>query len=590
MAEFGEVTVNQTTLASMFPISYSTILTYMSARTPQPTTPLAPEKVRGLILHPFSLNYTGFLKIAQLNTELLFLSRAVSAPTQPVPGGIGIIGGENLLIDITFTDVTIDDVATPLVIQGLNLTGDIRITGPITSFGIVYIGYNTIAGSLIFDSSVTIASLELYQCVVDRDLILPSGASLVSILIYGQYSQISLSQLSNTKSYPSLTSLLYLNSIDGKSPRDVPAGARGFGAYTLSGLTQAAYPLINVLAIPDPWTDVDIETLFPNLLSLIVLNYPKSGAVTIPSTPRSRYSMLTFIGAEQLTSLNLSERAGSLNAGLRIVGCPLLTGVLLRTDPLTSEPLREYRTLIIERCALLYLRGTRGMNRLPTTLRLGDHTLPDLSLSSKNLGAAGSSTRLLDYVLRSLPTVGEGSAYPSTTTDYLPNVIVALAELVPILIAYPVMQTVEYRFAKPAAVIATDSSGTLTTSYTQYSGGSNPIVPSNGSSLVAAVITISPFGTRYTIRVTQNGGTTALGSTISDLPTTESISGSTKGSLFQSSKNVRIAIIVLAALAGIIAVSVILAIWVLTKRNRQVRTKAVEKTQIETRSKPIHKP
>ncbi len=173
--------------------------------------PLAPEKVRPLILTPFSLTYTGVLKIADLNTELLFLARAVCAPTQTVAGGIGIIGGEALLIDVTFSDVTIDDVATPLVIQGLTLTGNLTFSGNLTSFGILHIGYNSLKGDLSFGCEVTVASLEIYECTIAGDIVLPSGASLVSILVYGQYPQILLEDLSNKKIYPSLTSLLYLN-------------------------------------------------------------------------------------------------------------------------------------------------------------------------------------------------------------------------------------------------------------------------------------------------------------------------------------------------------------------------------------------
>ncbi len=570
MTDFGDTTVMQTTLASMFPISYQVLP--MSPRTPQPMAPLAPEKVRPLVLNAFSLTYTGFLKITDLNTELLFLARSICAPTQSVSGGVGIIGGESLIIDITFIDVTVDDVATPLVIQGLTLTGSLSFSGDQTSLGIVHVGYNVMKGNLTFDSGVTIASLELYDCVINGDIVLPSGTSLVSLLVYGQYPQISLTELSNKKIYPLLTSLLYLNGVDGMDARDIPTGSRGFGAYTLSGLTLGTYPLITTLATPDPWS-VDLETLFPNLVSLYVINYRGPDIATVPSTTKSRYSMLTFIGARTMTSLDLSPRAASLTTGIRIVGCPELQAVLLRQEPLIMQPAREYKTLVIERCALLYLRGIRGMNRSPTTLRLGDHTGITLTMNSR----PGSNSRLLDYVLQGMPTLGPGNTTPAVASDYLPNVIVALAETVPSLILYPVMQTVEYRFTRPAAVVASDPSGGLTTTYTQYSGGSNPVVPSTGTTLSNAFITVSPFGIRYSLRVNPDHSAVSIGSTIAGLPSTttnnnqEVLHGSVKGSIFtaERSRNFHIAMIIAIVLGAIIVLSAVITVALVTSRRKK---------------------
>ncbi len=555
MTEFGETTIVQTTLASMFPISYSLLTTLMSPRTPQPLAPLAPEKVRPLVLAPFSLSYTGFLKISDLNTELLFFSRAICAPTQSVAGGTGVIGGQALLIDINFNNVTIDDVTVPLVIQGLILTGNLSITGASTSLGIVHIGYNTIGGSLIFSEDITLASLELYDCVVSADITLPSGPSVVSLLIYGQYPQLTLEEVSSSKAYPSLSSLMYLNGVDGKGERDIPSGARGFGAYTLTGLTQTSYPLITTLAIPDPWSIPNLETLFPNLLNVYAPGYPAEGAVTIPATPQSRYSSLTVIGASRLTSMDLSNRASSLIAGIRIVGCPLLTAVILRSDPQTLTPLREYRTLVIERCGLLYLRGARGLTRPPTTLRLGDHTAPVMSVSPHN------ASRILDYVLQAQPTLGQGSTISAVAGDYLPNVIVALAEQMPHLILYPVMQTVEYSLARPAAVVAADPAGGLTTTYTQYSGGSNPVVPTSGT-LTNAVITVSPFGIRYNIRI--------AASSLSDRNVTvPTVSTASKRILHLDPRAARIAMIVAAIVGGLIIVAAVVGTAIATLRQRR---------------------
>lgn len=562
MTQFGEATVNQTTLASMFPISYNYIRdNYMSPRTPQPQAVLAPEKVRPLITGPFSLTYTGSLKIADLNTELLFLSRAVSVATQQVAGGIGLMGGPPLLINISFVNVTFDDPVVPLVIQGLNLTGNLSFSGNLTSFGIAHIGYNTIGGNLEFASEITLASLELYSTVVTGSIVLPPGASLVSILVFGNYPQILLSQLENTKIYPVLTSLLYLNSTDGTGPRDVPAGAKGFGAYTLTGLTQSSYPLITTLAVPDPWS-VDLATVFPNLMTLYVMGYPTAGAVSVPVTEASRYNMLTFIGAENMTALDLSERAGFLSGGLRIVGCPLLTGVLLRREALVQEPPREYRVLVIERCALIYLRGARGMTRQPTVLRLGDHTTPNLSTTIRT----SASTRLLDYILQALPTMGRGSTVTAVPSDYLPNVIVSLAEVVPSLIMYPVMQTVQYIFARSPATVASDPSGGLTTSYTQYSGGANPVVPT-GQNLTGASITVSPFGISYTLRITP-----FVASTLSVPPSTmTAVSGTLKGSLFPSAtnkKSVRIAMGVVIVVGVVLIISLLIGIAIVAARRK----------------------
>lgn len=559
MTEFGETTVTQTTLASMFPISFSTMVSNMSPRTPQPFAPLAPEKVRSLILTPFSLNYTGMLKIGELNTELLFLARAVCAPTQQVRGGSGTIGGEALLINVTFTDVTIDDVITPLVIQGLILKGNLSFSGTLTSFASIQIGYNSLQ-NLSFGNDVTVASLELYECVVSGTINLPPGASLTSLLVYGQYPQISLQQLSNVKLYPVLTSLLYLNGTDGKGPRDIPPGARGFGAFTLSGLTESSYPLITTLAVPDPWTNTVLETLFPNLVTLFVLGAQNSGSLVVPATPNSKYSMLTIIGANGVTNINLTDRAPYLTTGIRIVGCPALLSVALRNEPQTTQPLQEYKTLIIERCALVYLRGTRGMNRVPTTLRLGDHTSP--ALPTNSLKTTSSTIRLLEYVLQALPTLG--GDIPAVASDYLPNVIVALAENIPSLILYPVMQTVEYVFTRPAAVVASDPTGGLTTTYTQYSGGANPVVPSGASALTNIAISVSPFGIRYTLRINSSISSVVASATTS----TNSIGGSMKNSLFPAdNKHLKITMII--AIIGsviLLVIGVIIAAIVASKR------------------------
>jgi hypothetical protein len=482
------------------------------------------------------------------------------------------VGGEVLLINVTFVDVVVDNVAVPLVIQGLALDGNLSFSGGLTSFASVQIGYNSIKGSLSFSADVTVASLELYETPVVGDIILPKGASLVSILVYGQYPQISLETLSNTKVYPLLTSLLYLNGVDGMAPRDVPSAAKGFGAYTLSGLTSASYPMILTLAVPDPWS-VDLESLFPNLQTLFVVDYPKIGAISIPATPKSRYSMLNIIGASQITSLDLSARAASLSMGVRIVGCPLLTGVALRAEALVAEPLREYRTLVIERCGLIYLRGARGMVRAPAILRLGDQTTPALSTTFRT----ASSSRLLDYIIQALPTLGQGSSLSSVPSDYLPNVLVSLAESLPLLIQYPIMQTVEYSFARPSAVVASDPSGGLTTTYTQYSGGANPVVPS-GSTLSSASVTVSPFGIRYTLRVTPVPvGGTAIGAALGT--SAAGIRGSLKGSLFAAAptthNGMKIAIIVAIVIGVVLVLSVIIAIAVTRSRRQAVSSKQI---------------
>ena len=497
--------MSQTTLASMFPISHEVMRSsHMKTRTPQPFAPLPPERVRPLISGPFSLTYTGALRIADLNTELLFLARSLCSPTAVVAGGIGgFVGGSLLLVDIRFEDVTLDDVSIPLVLQGLTLAGSLSFTGAQTLFGIVHVGFGSFRGSLLFGSEVTVASLELYSCVVDVDITLPSGASLASLLVSGLYPQISLQALSNKKVYPSLVSLLYLNGIDGRAPRDIPPLAKGFGAFTLEGLQSTSYPLITTLALPDPWS-VDLEKLFPNLITLYAIEFPKSGAVEIPQSPNLRYSSLTLIGAQEITSLDLSERASHLTGGIRIVGCPQLTSVILRKDPLASTPFREYRTLIVERCALLYIRGTRGMNRAPTVIRLGDNIAPPLTVVSPTLGVS-TSARLLDYVLVGMPTLGFGSPIPAVSADYLPNVLVALAEIYPSLISYPVMQTVEYVFGRSTALVTIDTADpNSTTKFTQYSGGANPVVPTNGSggsALLGAAVSASPFGVHYTLRI-----------------------------------------------------------------------------------------
>jgi hypothetical protein len=560
MSQFGETTVLQTTLASMFPISYEVMRTHLAPRTPQPNSPLAPEKVRPLVLTPFSLSYTGLLKIADLNTELLFLARAISAPTQTVSGGIGLVGGETLLIDITFNDVVIDDVTIPLVVQGLNLSGSLTFSGGITTIGIIHIGYNTINNSLIFAPEVTVASLELYSCNVLRSITLPPAASLVSLLVSGHYPQISLAILGDKKMYPALTSLMYLNSVDGQEARDIPPTTKGFGAFSLSGLTASSYPFVITLAVPDPW-NYDIEALFPNLITLYMIGSSKEGTFQIPATPKSRYSMLVVIGANQLSTLDLSVRANSLVQGFRIVGCPQLTGVLLRPGAQDTEPLREYRTMVIERCGLIYLRGTRGLIRPPVTLRLGDHTSPSLQTSTVK-------SRLIEYVLEALPYIG---SVPATATDYLPNVIVFLAEILPTLIQYPVMQTVEYSFNRAAAVAAT---GNLTTSYTQYSGGANPVVPTNtqGSTLTGASITVSPFGIRYTLRISSSklGGTASpsIGNTIEQPPVEGSIKGSIigRGTPAENKKHLKIAIIVISVIAVVILMIGIITYLVLRAR------------------------
>lgn len=504
MADFGDLTVSQTTLASMFPISFEFFRsTLMSKRTPQPFAPLAPEKVRPLFLTAFSLNYTGYIKITDLNTELLFLARALCAPTQSVAGGIGAVPGEALMIDVTFNDVTLDDVAVPLVIQGLNLTGSLTFSGTLTSFGIVQIGFCNIAKDLLFGPEVTVASLEIYSCGVSTgQLVLPTGSAMTSLLIYGQYPQVSLQAVSDRKVYPILSSLMYLNGVDGQGPRDIPSGARGFGAFTLSGLTQPSYPSVTTLATVDPWsTGVDIEALFPNLISLIVLGYPHSGPLTIPATPISRYSSLTFIDAAQVTGINLSDRAASLSVGIRIVGCPKLSAVMTRRE--SSAPDYEYRTFIIERCALLFLRRGRVTGGSTTTLRLGDQTGLAISVTT-----TGSYSRLLDFILAAVPTimiVDDGqTALPAVASDYLPNVLVALAERAPTLIQYPMMQTVEYQFAQSSP-------------HTQYSGGANPVLPSAGSRLTSASITVSPFGIRYLFK---NSSVSSIGETISNLSST----------------------------------------------------------------------
>ncbi len=554
MGEFGEVTVLQTTLASMFPISYEFLISsgIMSKRTPQPFAPLAPEKVRPLITTPFSLTYSGLVKMSDLNTELLFLARAISAPTQSVAGGIGVVPGEALLIDISFVDVTVDDVAVPLVIQGLTMTGTLTFSGNLTSFGIVHIGYCNISGSLTFSDEITVASLELYSCVVGAEITLPPGPSLTSLLIYGQYPQISFADLQNTKTYPVLSSLMYLNGVDGKGSRDIPPNARGFGAFSLSGLTKSSYPNITTLATTDPWS-VDLETLFPHLVSLFVIEYSKGGAVTVPETPKSKYSLLTFIGAQEITSLDITKRADFLTAGIRIVGCPRLTTVMLRPTATTSEPPREYRILVVERCALLYLRGIKGLNRPITTLRLGDHVSPTITISAS---AIVGSTRLLDYILAGAPQVGESAA---VAADYLPNVIVALAEIMPTLIQYPVMQTVEYQFLRSGA-------------YTQYSGGANPVVPTNGSaSLIGAAITVSPFGIRYSLKIVPSSNLSSIRDTIVGLDSTSSASTSKTNFLgmIHHSGRTRV-LIIAAAVIGIVVILITVGILIARRASKTV--------------------
>lgn len=533
MADFGDSTVSQTTLASMFPISYAYLrANHMAPRTPQPTVPLPPERVRPLITSPFSLTYSGVIKIVDLNTELLFLARALCSSTQQSSSGF-----EPLIVDLIFTDIVLDDLTTPLVIQGIITTGDILIQGSLTLIGIAQIGYSSIQRNLIFESGVTIASLELYACIVGKTLQLPVGSSIVSLLIFGQYSQISLADLSNTEIYPHLTSLLYLNGTDGLGDRDIPIDARGFGAFTLRGLTQPSYPQITTLAVPDPWS-VDIEALFPNLATLYVIDNLKNGVLTVPATPRCKYTSLNVIGANEISSLDLTARAGFLSMGIRVVGCPKLMAVVLRGEALSSEPPREYRSLIIERCGLLYLRGTRGMMRAPTTLRLGDHIAPPISVASSR------SVRLLDYILQGMPTLGVGSSIPAAGSDYLPSVLVALAEVMPSVVIYPVMQTVEYTFLRPSVVAAADpNGGGTTTTFTQYAGGSNPVVPNNsslgGSVLTNAVVTASPFGLRYTLKISES---TTAGSIITPASppqrqaavADQSVRGSDKGALLSS--------------------------------------------------------
>lgn len=571
MAEFGETTVLQTTLASMFPISYELMRSsYMLPRTPASRSPLAPEKVRSLITGPFSLTYTGSVKIAELNTELLFLARALCAPNQSVAGGLGVIGGPGLLIDITFNDVTLDDVTVPLVIQGINLSGNLGFSGSLTAIGMLHIGYCS-TRDLTFASEVTIASLEFYDNHVHGSLILSSGVSLTSLLVYGNYPQISFVEVSNKKFYPSLDSLMYLNSSDGREPRDIPIGSRGFGAFSLTGLSAASYPHIISLAAPDPWS-VDIATLFPNLVSLFVIEYPPTGAVAIPETPTSRYTSLTMISAKGVTSIDLRDRASYLSLGLRIVGCSQLSGVILGEE---TGPIQQYKTFVIERSGLLYLRGARSMIRAPSTLRLGDHTAPALSVPSKNTGTA--TTRLLDYVLRGMPTLGGGSSVPAVPSDYLPNVLVSLAETLPAIVLYPVMQTVEYSFNRPASVVALDPAGGKTSTFTQYSGGANPVVPSASSTLTSAVITVSPFGIRYTLQVSPSTtGSGPLGLSVAGLVTSPQTTarGNTKKSILSSLgvsshhgvSNVLIGLVVAGIIVVIVAVVVTYSVSLSKKR------------------------
>lgn len=584
--EFGDSsnTVLQTTLASMFPISYEIMRsTYMLPRTPQPTSPLSPEKVRPLVIGPFSLTYTGSLKIADLNTELLFLARSLCAATKPVAGGFGgVIGGEGLLINITFNNVVLDDITTPLVIQGISLIGSLTFTGSLTIIDTIQIGYCSISQNLTFDSLARTNSLELYACLVTGTLGLPSGESLSSLLVYGTYPQILFTDLSNPKLYPLLLSLMYLNTVDGRPTRDIPTGDIGFGAFTLDGLKSTSYPNIVSLAVPDPWlSTIDLAVMFPNLVTLFVIEYPGSGVITIPTTAQSNYSRLVIIGARTITSLDLTGRVAYLSKGIRIVGCPLLYAVILRSDPLSSSPPYQLQTLVIERCALLYLRGARGIATPPNVVRLGDHVNSSLAIT----GVINTvPKRLLDYILLAMPSVGIGSASP---LDYLPNVLVSLAESIPSLILYPVMQTVEYNFAKPAATISSSSS-----SFTQYNGGANPVVPTTGN-LSTAAITVSPFGIRYNLSVSASSNSIRITSTDSSasasvLTTSSSVRGNTKNSILSSLgsvyegysisvnnwpaliRGIIIASFVLLALVGII---VGLSVWrARVKHNKKIHT------------------
>lgn len=519
--EFGENIITQTTLASMFPISYSTMISqFMSPSTPDPNVPLAPEKVRSLITAPFSLTYSGdSLSIQDLNTELTFLARSLCSPSKPGAD----IGPSSLLINLTFTNISSIENPNklPLVIQGIILEDSLIFSTNITPFSSIQIGLCIFARDLLFDSDFSVGSLEIFSCTIGRNLTLPSSSSLETLLIYGQYPQITLEQLSNTKVYPNLTSLLYLNGFDGKSSssaRDIPKGAIGFGAFTLDGLTQSSYPWILTLALPNPWK-YDIESLFPNLMTLYSLGISDvDESFVVPATKNSRYDSLILIDAAEMKSLDLSQRVSFLTEELRIIGCPLLTGILLSNNNNTTTPL-AFSELVIQRCGLVYLRGADRITRTPLFLSLGDHVSPPLEY----IGTT-PKIRILDYVLGALPEIFPGVA--AVAKDYLPNVISSLADTFPSLVLYPVMQTVDYTYTRPPSLTPS------TTFFTQYNGGTNPVVPFPTNALAAtltnASISVSPFSLRYTIRVTTTTssstnlatllGTTTTSNRIKEIP------------------------------------------------------------------------
>lgn len=558
--------VFQTTLISMFPISYALIKSNMIPETPSVTSPLSPEDVYTL-LKPnvlFDFSYTGTVSTINLNTELTYISRCLCN------------NGQIFVTSITFDNLMLDEVTSSIVINNIVTGGDITVQGISTSIGILQISNCIIGGSLTIGDDAIINSFELFSSQVNGQKIkLPSSKSLVSIFVFGNYSQLpSLSTMMNRSVYPHISTLLWFNAFDRAQSVevDIPSGFRGFGCYGLV-LKKNSYPDIVTLGSSNPWDSTvfpnGIETIFPNLLSNYVVDYfteTNDTLLTVPENPKSKYNSFHLIGSRKTKQLDLTKRGTFLSGTIRIMSCPELISVALSKDDKTPQACKE---LILENCGILYIRGviSRFLSRPPDVFRFGDQKMPGIS-GTVHSQTKVVSTRLLDMILLSVPNIVP--SIPATASDFLPNVITFITKSNSRYAPNPIMQTVRYEFTGPVK----DNSGDPGSSnVVQYNGGTNPIIPHPSGPFFLKLIEVTgiPYNIKYIFSITQEsslGTVRRLGTTSTETSTqNEESSEPLKGNIsILKSLNTWLIIGGIMLLMIIVITSIILSVRLASKR------------------------